>query len=137
MTEYLDLDDLLAVARGFLAEPVVRDYGLLESALARPKTVAFGAEFYSTLDRKAAALLLSLVGDHGLLDGNKRLGWVATAVFYELNGHDLHLPTEEAVDLVLAVASGTLTEVDTVAAVLAEYRNPLHRAAKGRRGLTE
>ncbi|MCL2468475.1 MAG: type II toxin-antitoxin system death-on-curing family toxin [Micrococcales bacterium] len=125
MTEYLDLDDLLAVAHGLLDEPLVRDYGLLESALARPRTTVFGEEPYPTLDEKAAALLLSLVGNHSLVDGNKRLGWVATAVFYELNGYDLRMDTDDAVDLVMSVASGGVRDVEAVAVVLAQHRTPL------------
>ena len=50
-----------------------------------------------------------MVRNHALVDGNKRLGWAAAAVFYDLNGFDLDPPSvNEAVDLVVAVAAGHL-----------------------------
>jgi len=77
--EYLELDDLLAAASAYLGHPPqVRDYGLLESALARPRASVFGQDAYPTIHEKAAALLDSLVNNHALIDGNKRHGWVGT-----------------------------------------------------------
>jgi death on curing protein len=106
---HLDLDALLLIARRTLGEePKVRDYGLLQAALARPQTTVFGADAYATLADKAAALLHSLVRNHALVDGNKRLGWAATAVFCDINGHFIDMPDDEAYDLVIAVASADL-----------------------------
>ena len=77
MTRFLTLEDALAAAQAYLGRrPEVRDYGLLESALLRPQCSVFGQDAYPDLDHKAAALLSSLVGNHALVDGNKRLGWV-------------------------------------------------------------
>jgi death-on-curing protein len=85
--EYLDLDDLIDLARTLLGEPPpIRDVGLLGSAAARPRATAFGQDAYPDLLVKAAALLQSVVNNHALVDGNKRLSWLATAVFLELNG---------------------------------------------------
>ena len=85
--EYLDLDDLIGLARKLLGDPPpIRDIGLLGSAAARPQATAFGQDAYPDLITKAAALLQSIVNDHALDNGNKRLGWLATAVFLELNG---------------------------------------------------
>jgi len=85
--EFLDLDDLVELARGLLGDPPpIRDIGLFGSAAARPQTTAFGEDAYPDLVTKAAALLQSIVNNHALVDGNKRLGWLATAVFLELNG---------------------------------------------------
>ena len=85
--EFLDLVDLVALARALLGDPPpIRDIGLLGSAAARPQTSAFGEDAYPDLVTKAAALLQSIVNNHALVDGNKRLGWLATAVFLELNG---------------------------------------------------
>ncbi|HVQ49027.1 MAG TPA: type II toxin-antitoxin system death-on-curing family toxin, partial [Mycobacterium sp.] len=62
--DYLELDDLLVAASAFLGHrPEVRDYGLLESALARPQASVFGEDAYPTLHEKAAALLDSLVNN--------------------------------------------------------------------------
>jgi len=107
--EYLDLEDLLTLVRRLLGDPPpVRDAGLLASAVARPRTVIAGEDVYPDLFDKAAALLQSIVGNHALVDGNKRLGWLATAVFLELNDvrvADLH--NDEVVELVMWVASST------------------------------
>lgn len=85
--EFLDLDDLVELARSLLGDPPpIRDIGLLGSAAARPQTTAQGEDAYPDLLTKAAALLQSIVNNHALVDGNKRLGWLATAVFLELNG---------------------------------------------------
>ena len=84
--EFLDLDDVLDLARRLLGDPPpVRDVGLLGSAVARPRTTVGGSDAYPTVWTKAAALLQSLVTNHPLVDGNKRLGWLSTAVFLELN----------------------------------------------------
>ncbi|WP_342783617.1 type II toxin-antitoxin system death-on-curing family toxin [Rudaeicoccus suwonensis] len=78
----------------------------LDSAAHRPRAVLYGKEAYPTIDRKAAALLQSLVDNHALVDGNRRLGWLSTVVFYGLNGIDVQAPDDPAFDLVMAVASG-------------------------------
>jgi death-on-curing protein len=84
--EFLDLDDLIDLARILLGDPPpVRDVGLLASAVARPQTSVGGEDAYPTVWLKAAALLESVVGNHALVDGNKRLGWIAVAVFLEVN----------------------------------------------------
>jgi death on curing protein len=118
--EYLDLEDLLGLVRALEAGPV-RDPGLLDAACARPRSTVFGEDAYPTLEEKAAALLHSLVRNHALVDGNKRLGWLATAVFLDLNGRPPDLPDDEAFDLVMSVAEGTL-EVDEIADRLATGR---------------
>lgn len=85
--EYLELDDLVELARALPGDPPpIRDIGLLGSAAARPQTTLLGEDAYPDLMTKAAALLQSIVNYHALVDGNKRLGWLATAVFLEING---------------------------------------------------
>lgn len=91
---YLTLPELLHVAvRALGNEPAVRDYGLLESALARPQAAAFGQDAYPDLDAKAAALLHSLARNHALTDGNKRLSLATTIAFYGVNGRTSPRPT--------------------------------------------
>ncbi|WP_138732047.1 type II toxin-antitoxin system death-on-curing family toxin [Modestobacter excelsi] len=114
--EYLELDDLLALVRALGAGPV-RDVGLLDSAGARPRATAFGQDAYPTLPLKAAALLHSLARNHPLVDGNKRLGWLATVVFLDLNAHQPDLDDDAAFRLVMDVAAGT-SEVEEIAARL-------------------
>jgi len=105
--EFLELDDLIELARLLLGDPPsIRDLGLLGSAAARPQTTVFGEDAYPDLLLKAAALLQSLVNNHPLVDGNKRLGWLATAVFLKLNGIQATRASNDAVyDLVIWVAS--------------------------------
>ena len=105
--EYLTLDDLLGLVRRLDIGPV-RDVGLLDAAVARPRSSAFGADAYPSLGLKAAALLHSLVRNHALADGNKRLGWLATVVFLDLNGQPVNLDHDAAFKLVVAVAEGRL-----------------------------
>jgi death-on-curing protein len=100
---------------------VVRDYGLLESALARPQTTVFGADAYPDLLTKAAALLHSLARNHALVDGNKRLAWLATYVFLDINGRRVTVTDDEVVELVLAVAA---SELDDVAAIAERLDTP-------------
>lgn len=116
---YLDLEDLLYVARRAIGDEVaVRDLGLLESAAARPRTTAFGEDAYSTIHEKAAALLHSVAMNHALVDGNKRLALAATIAFYGQNGMQLTMTNDEAYDLVIAVASGELDDVGSIAQIL-------------------
>ena len=117
--EYLDLDDLIELTVLLLGEPApIRDIGLLGSAAARPQTTAFGEDAYTDLWTKSAALLQSILKNHALIDGNKRLGWLATAVFLELNGQSPSQLTNDVVyDLVYAVASGEFS-IDEIASQL-------------------
>ena len=122
---FLDLEALLHVAERTLGmAPVVRDHGLLESALARPRATAFGADAYPSIHEKAAALLHSLVRNHALVDGNKRLALGATIAFYGMNGLRLTLSNDEAYDLVMSVATGELDDVVAIAALLERATGP-------------
>jgi len=106
-TEFLNLDDVLDLCRKLLGDPPpVRDIGLLGSAVARPQTTLGEEDAYPTITEKAAALLQSLVINHALIDGNKRLGWLATAVFLEINNFSVaHVPNDDVYELVMHVAS--------------------------------
>ena len=105
--EYLQLEDLLQLASD-LGDLVVRDLGLLEAAAQRPQTTLYGQEAYATIPEKAAVLLESLTRNHALTDGNKRLGWLAVVVFFDINGLALDAPDDDAYDLVIAVSTGAL-----------------------------
>jgi death on curing protein len=118
--EYLDIDDVLALADRLLGTPVpIRDLGLLGSAVARPQITVGGDDAYPDLWTKAAALLQSIVNNHALIDGDKRLGWLATAVFLDLNGTNVTAAANSDVsDLVIDVASNLLG-IDDIATRLA------------------
>jgi death on curing protein len=109
--EYLSLHDLLNLMKDLAAGPV-RDLGLLDSSAHRPRAGFMGREAYPTLQGKAAALMHSLVCNHALVDGNKRLGLLATAVFLRINGYSLDLDDDEAFELTMAVARGELAAED-------------------------
>jgi death-on-curing protein len=93
----------------------VRDHGLLESAAARPRATVFGADAYPSLEEKAAALLHSLARNHPLVDGNKRLALAGTIAFLGLDARALTWSNDEAYDVVIAVASGEIDDVATIA----------------------
>ena len=113
---YLTLPELLHVAeRALGSEPEIRDYGLLESAAARPRASAFGGDAYPGLDAKAAALLHSLARNHSLVDGDKRLALAGVIAFYGVNGHRLTLTNDDACELIMSVAAGQLDTVDEIA----------------------
>jgi death on curing protein len=114
--EYLELEDLLGFVRRLGIGPV-RDIGLLDSALARPRASAFGTDAYPSLSLKAAALLHSLVRYHALIDGNKRVAWLAAVVFLDLNGQPVDLTDDEAFALVMAAAAGDI-DVEEIAQAL-------------------
>jgi death on curing protein len=121
---YLTLPELLHVAERTLGEVLIRDIGLLESALARPRASAFGEDAYPTLDAKAAALLHSIARSHALVDGNKRLALAGLIAFYGMNGRRLTLTNDDAYDLVIRVAEGELDDVDGIASLLAKANEP-------------
>lgn len=94
---YLSLPELIHIAERTLGRQVlVRDHGLLQSALARPQATAFGDEAYANLEEKAAALLHSLARNHALVDGNKRLNLAATIAFLGISGRRLTLSNDQA-----------------------------------------
>ncbi len=124
--KYLALSDIVALGPIVLEGGLeVRDWGLVESALARPATTVFGEDAYPTVFDKAAALLLSLVTNHPLVDGNKRMGFAATTAFLLKNGLELDYMEDEAYDFVISVADGSRREVADVAAVLQGWSRPL------------
>ncbi len=108
MIAYLTLEDVLSLIEDLRVGPI-RDIGLLDSAVHRPQVSVFSDDAYPGLDNKAAVLLESLVRNHALVDGNKRIGWLATVVFYGLNDITLEAPDDDAYDLVITLARGTTT----------------------------
>lgn len=120
--DYLTVDDLLEIAAGVLDNLALRDAGLLAASAGRPGATVFGADAYPTFDDKAAALLHSLLRNHSLVDGNKRLAWAATRVFCILNGRDLTYSVDEAETLMLAAAAGELDVPELAAWIRAHHR---------------
>lgn len=106
MTRFLRVEDVLALAEAVLGSPpAVRDLGLIDSALARPRAAFADVEAYPSLHLKAAALLESLAGNHALVDGNKPTALASILFFYDLNDRRVTLSHDEAFELVIGVVT--------------------------------
>jgi death-on-curing protein len=84
----------------------------------------FGNDAYPGLFLKAAALLHSLVKNHALFDGNKRIAWSATFVFLGLNGFEIIVERQAGVEFMLACARGDL-ELEQITDWLREHSQPV------------
>lgn len=113
-TLFLTLEEALDLHRQLLRRfggaEGVRDPGLLESALARPRS-----GHYSSLSAQAAALMQSLAGNHAFIDGNKRVAFAATAVFLRMNGYGLHVGASEAERFLIDQIIGARAAVESIA----------------------
>jgi death on curing protein len=89
----------------------IRDAGAFDSALARPRNI-FHYEQKSDLPQLAAAYAYGLIQNHPFNDGNKRLGFIAAALFLELNGLELRCDQTEAIHMMFSVAAGKTNETD-------------------------
>ncbi|MGA8670610.1 MAG: type II toxin-antitoxin system death-on-curing family toxin [Terracidiphilus sp.] len=88
----------------------VRDMGLLESALARPKNLLAYSEQPPSLAKLAAAYAKGIVANHPFVDGNKRIAFTVSVTFLRLNGLKLTAPREDRVLTFWSLADGSLTE---------------------------
>jgi death on curing protein len=97
----------------------VRDLGLLDSALARPRS-----GYYDSLSEQAGALLQSLARNHAFIDGNKRVAFATCAVFLFMNGYRLELDAEPAeIFLIERVITGNADLPEIVAWLEAAMRS--------------
>lgn len=113
---YLDTDDLIHIARRVIGNDVAfRDLGLLSAAAARPQATVGGDDAYPDLTTKCAALIESIVRNHALIDGNKRLGLAAAIVFLGINGSALTASNDEAYRFIVSVADGSARGVLDIA----------------------
>jgi death-on-curing protein len=103
--------------------PGIRDRGLLESALDRPRN-ALGCEPASSIFRLAAMLCLGLAKNHPFNDGNKRTALLTTRAFLYLNGQLFEPPQEEEVENLVAAAAGSVNE-ETLATWFARHSRPV------------
>lgn len=123
MIEYLDRDDVLTAGSiAFGGELTVRDYGLLDAAVARPQATVFGVDAYPELWDKAAALLQLPARNHALVDGNKRTAWASAWTFLHINGLELaaDFDVDRAEDLMNQVATRDV-DLSDIAASLAGF----------------
>lgn len=113
-TLFLTLEELFDLHRQLIERfggaDGVRDPGLLESALTRPRS-----GYYSSLSEQAAALMQSLAGNHAFVDGNKRVAFAATAVFLRMNGCRLEVGADEAERFLIDEVIVARTDVTMIA----------------------
>lgn len=88
----------------------VRDFGLLDSALARPRNLFVYSEAAVTMADLAAAYAFAISGNHPFMDGNKRTAMQVSFVFLEFNGYPLDASQEEACLVFLRLAAGQISE---------------------------
>ncbi|WP_330238977.1 type II toxin-antitoxin system death-on-curing family toxin [Streptomyces sp. NBC_00525] len=114
---YLSSEDVLVIAEHACPDMriVLRDGGLLESAVHRPSAAMFGQEAYPDVLEKAAALLQSLSVNRPFFDGNKRTAWLSCVTFLVMNGVGLRPDIDAAERLVIAVATGEVDELQAIA----------------------
>ncbi len=110
---WIQIDRVLAIHRRQIAEhggsDGVRDFGLLESALARPQNIeAYEPE--ADIARRAAAYAFGIVKNHAFIDGSKRTGYVVTELFILKNGYQLNAAPTEKYLTFLSLAEGSLSE---------------------------
>jgi len=101
----------------------VRDQGLLQSALARPRQLHSYGNNPDVIDM-AAAYISGIVRNHPFVDGNKRTGFVVGILFLELNGPRFTASEESAAQAILSLAAGTLDEPALVSWLRASVKRP-------------
>jgi death on curing protein len=105
--ECLAIHDMMLAQHGGLAG--MRDEGLLESALAKPRN-RFGYDASATLAEMAASYAAGIILNHPFLDGNKRTGFMVAVTFLEVNGHIFNASEESVVQNTLCLAAGEMQE---------------------------
>jgi death-on-curing protein len=124
---WIDEGDVLAIHDRLLAAhggaSGLRDEGLLQSALARPRQHHAYADSTDVMEM-ASLYTAGIVRNHPFVDGNKRAGFVAGILFLELNGFSFHASEEAATQAVLNLAAGTLGETAYTAWLRANCKHP-------------
>lgn len=109
---YLTLIEVLELHRRIIEQSGgalgIRDFGLLESAIAQPRMTFGGEELYSSLIEKSAALGFSIIMNHPFVDGNKRTGHAAVETLLILNGMEISASVDEQERVMLTIASGEM-----------------------------
>lgn len=98
----------------------IRDIGLLESALMRPRASVFGEDAYPSLSRKVAALFSSVIRNHPMVDGNKRSAFILALIFLNMNDFDLSVSEDEAFDFIVKQAAEQ-EDLDEIEAFFVEH----------------
>ena len=114
MAKYLSLSEVLRIHSNMIlhygGSHGVRDLGLVESALNRPRSGFGDYEQYPDIFSKSAVLLHSLLKNHPFLDGNKRTALASCAIFLKRNGYTLKMTKVDGLEFVLNIENDTLDE---------------------------
>lgn len=124
MVLYLTAQDVQAMNGHLVGPNLLRDFGLLDSAVSRPQAAAFGEDAFASIHEKAAALVHGLARNHPFIDGNKRTALAAMSVFYQLNGFTLMAEQGDLVSLMVDIAEGQI-DVASIAGRLKEWVMPI------------
>lgn len=129
--QYVDINEVYeihqAIAKRAGSKAGVRDFGLLHSAIERPKATYFGEDLYPNIFLKAAALLQSLCMNHPFTDVNKRTAWLSTKRFLAINKHLLKSNKLDAADFMVYV-DNSQPEIKEIATWLKEHSQPLPKS---------
>jgi death on curing protein len=124
---FLSTEEVLAIHAQLIATfggtEGLRDAGLLESALYRPRT-----GYYSDIPEMAAALFESLLMNHPFIDGNKRVAFFATDVFLRLNGWRLMVDADAAHAFLIGLLEQRECDFQRLLPWLREHLKPLGKA---------
>ena len=111
MIQFLTLEEILAIHESvierFGGRPEIRDYGLLLSALYRPQT-----GYYNDLAEMGAALFESLIINHPFIDGNKRVAFFGTDVFFRLNGYQFKVDPNDTYQYLVELIQSQTCDFD-------------------------
>ena len=121
MTQYLQIEDALVQVKAFGF--FVKDPGLLESALARPRTTVFCEDAYPSIQLKAASLMHSIIKNHPMIDGNRRSSWLLMVTFLWINGYRHNMSTKIGFDLTLGIAESRY-ELEQAAEIIGKHLIP-------------
>ena len=117
----IPLDDVLqihaALIERFGGSPGLRNLGILQSSLEQPHSEYFGHERYPTVIAKAAAYLYYVCQNHPFVDGNKRVAFALCSIYLNMHGLKLNMTVDEAENLTVAVASGSLSAEAVIEAI--------------------
>ncbi len=123
MTLYPTLEETLELhlrlIERFGGKPGVRDLGLLQSALGRPKS-----GYYNSLSLQAAALLQSLSLNHSFIDGNKRVAFALTAIFLIMNGQRLKVSADSGESFLIEKIIKDKVDLEVIAEWLEHNSKP-------------
>jgi death on curing protein len=115
MINWITEEDALVIHRMLIeiygGSDGVRDFALLQSALAKPKNLYYYSEAPS-LNELAASYIYGIVKNHPFIDGNKRVGFVVGESFLRLNGYQLEKDNDAAANIILALAASEIGEVE-------------------------